>query len=181
MIMRGGATGLCSENGFDSEGFQVMKQFLLTRILRPLLSLLSQGLTRQKLAWSLALGFACSVHPMVGATTLLCLVVGRVFRLNHLVMQMVNYFAYPIQVILIIPHLRIGEYLVHAKPLRMPLNEIMHFVTTDPRHAIAVLSISLLHATLGWLVMAIVFVPILYFAFYNILKRMPLQGSQMRK
>lgn len=158
-----------------------MKQFLLTRILRPLLSLLSQGSTPEKLAWSLALGFACSVHPMLGATTLLCIVTGRVFRLNHLVMQIVNYFAYPIQVILIIPHLRIGEYLVRAKPLRMTLHEILHFVTTDPRHAIGVLSISLLHATLGWLVMGIVFVPILYFALYNILRRMPLQGSQIRK
>lgn len=71
-----------------------MKKFIRSHILLPLQGLLLEGLTPNKLGLSLALGIACAVHPMLGATTILCLVVGELFELNHVAMQLINYFAF---------------------------------------------------------------------------------------
>jgi uncharacterized protein (DUF2062 family) len=153
----------------------LMKKFVRNRILMPLQELLLEGLTPNKVALSLALGFACGVYPMLGATTILCLVVGGLFGLNHLAMQLVNYFAYPLQILLVIPQLRLGEFLLNASPLRMSLHQIARLVYNEPRHSVSVLGISLLHAIVGWFVVSAIAVPILYFAFFQVLKRIPLK------
>jgi uncharacterized protein (DUF2062 family) len=53
------------------------------RVLDPLVDLLAQGLTPERLALSLAVGLVLGLFPVVGLTTLLCLAAGFAFRLNH--------------------------------------------------------------------------------------------------
>ncbi len=72
--------------------------FFYRRLLRPILDLLRQGVTPEKMALSLALGGALGVFPALGCTTLLCLIAAIVLRLNLPAIQIVNYFVYPIQI-----------------------------------------------------------------------------------
>jgi hypothetical protein len=77
--------------------------FLNTQLVTPLLNLLTQGITPEKLALSVGLGVSLGIFPMLGSTTILCAVFGFLFRVYQPAIQVVNYFTYPLQLILLIP------------------------------------------------------------------------------
>ena len=102
--------------------------FWRRRVGDPLVSLLAQGLTPERLALSLALGLVLGLFPIVGATTLLCLAAGFAFRLNHVALQLANHLAYPLQVPLLLAFVRLGEGLVGAPRVSFdPLALARHF------------------------------------------------------
>jgi uncharacterized protein (DUF2062 family) len=69
---------------------------------------LRQGISPQRLALTLALGFAIGCFPIVGVTTAICLVVATSLRLNLPAIQAANWVAMPFQVALIVPFVRLG-------------------------------------------------------------------------
>lgn len=94
---------------------------------------LLQGISPRKLALTLALGFAIGCIPVVGVPTLLCAAVALALRLNLPAIQAANYLAMPLQVLLILPFMRLGgwmfasghqpalaaETLLHESPLKL--------------------------------------------------------------
>lgn len=96
---------------------------------------LRQGMSPQRLALTLALGFAIGCIPVIGIPTALCLVVALGLRLNVPAIQAANYAAMPLQVALIFPFVRLGGWmfssgshpavspaaLMHASPLKLVL------------------------------------------------------------
>lgn len=104
-------------------GFKLVKDgwdLMSRRVVSPILAQLRQGVTPDQIALSLAAGFVLACFPVVGATTLLCLAAGYFFKLNHPTLQVVNYLAYPLQIALLIPFVRLGERLFGVAP--MPLS-----------------------------------------------------------
>ncbi len=94
---------------------------------------LSQGISPQRLALTLALGFAIGCLPMIGIPTALCLLLALGLRLNLPAIQAANYAAMPLQVALIFPFVRMGGWmfasgthtafnadaLAHGSPLKL--------------------------------------------------------------
>ena len=76
--------------------------FWQRRVLAPIRALLLQGITPDKIAFTLAVGTACSVLPFLGFTSLLNLGVGLWLRLNQPIMQMLNQLLGPVQLLLIL-------------------------------------------------------------------------------
>jgi uncharacterized protein (DUF2062 family) len=72
---------------------------------------LSQGISPQRLALTLALGFAVGCLPMIGIPTALCLLLALGLRLNLPAIQAANYAAMPLQVALIFPFVRLGGWM----------------------------------------------------------------------
>jgi len=72
---------------------------------------LRQGISPQRLALTLALGFAIGCIPVIGIPTALCLVVALGLRLNMPAIQAANYAAMPFQIALIFPFVRLGGWL----------------------------------------------------------------------
>ena len=70
-----------------------------------------QGITPEKIALTVALGGVLAVFPILGSTTLLCALVAFCLGLNQPIMQLVNYFCYPLQLALLLPFYRAGETL----------------------------------------------------------------------
>jgi uncharacterized protein (DUF2062 family) len=66
----------------------------------------------QGIALSIALGVTLGVTPVLGSTTVLCLLAALVFRLNVPALQLVNCGMYPLQLALPIPFLRVGDLLL---------------------------------------------------------------------
>ena len=66
------------------------------------------GISPQRLALTLALGFAIGCLPMVGIPTALCMLVALALRLNVPAIQAANYAAMPLQLALILPFVRLG-------------------------------------------------------------------------
>ena len=94
------------------------------RLLAPVLAQLRQGVTPEKLAWSLALGLGLGCFPALGVTTFLCLAAGALFRLNQPALQLVNYLAYPLQLALLIPFLQAGQRLFGQPALALTLTRL---------------------------------------------------------
>lgn len=81
------------------------------RVTSPFFSLLRQGVTPHKLALSLALGLCISCFPVIGVTSILCMIVALSFGLNLPAILFANYLALPFQLMFLFPFMRIGERL----------------------------------------------------------------------
>lgn len=88
--------------------------FWRRRILHPLVALLTQGVTPDKLASTLAVGAACSLFPFLGTTSVLNLGVGLWLRMNQPLLQTLNQVLGPVQLAMILVHVRIGEVVWRA-------------------------------------------------------------------
>lgn len=73
--------------------------------------LFSGGLAPREMAFTLCLGGALGVMPLIWGTTVLCALLAARFRLNQAAMQAINYLCYPLQLALFIPFCRLGEQL----------------------------------------------------------------------
>lgn len=92
------------------------------RLIQPLMGQLRQGVTPEKLAWSLALGTGLGCFPVLGSSTGLCFLAGVALKLNQPALQFVNYLIYPVQLLLLVPFLQAGQWLFGqpALPLSLP-------------------------------------------------------------
>ncbi len=102
------------------------ESFWKRRVLTPILNQLRQGITPEKIALTLALGGVLGIFPILGATTLLCALAGVWLRLNQPIIQLVNYFVYPMQILLLLPFYRAGERLFGAEPV--PITDIAELI-----------------------------------------------------
>lgn len=82
-----------------------------------LLGWLSEGLTPTQVAWGLALGTVIGCIPTLGVSTLICAGVAHGLRINQPLIQTVNYAVYPLQLILLLPFWRAGEWLFGMDPV----------------------------------------------------------------
>ncbi len=73
--------------------------------------LLSQGLTRQQVSLALVVGISVGCMPLLGGTSLLCMLIAYLLRLNQVLVQLANYLVYPLQILLFIPFLKAGGWL----------------------------------------------------------------------
>jgi uncharacterized protein (DUF2062 family) len=142
-----------------------MRAFLQRRLVAPLFGLLRQGVTPEKLALSLALGITIGLVPVLGVSTALCAVAALALRLNMPAIQLVNYLLTPAQLVLVIPLLRFGEWLAGAARFPVTLESGLALLSHGVVDAVRVLWNAIVHATLGWLVLA----PFVAFALYQIL------------
>lgn len=117
-----------------------------------LLHLLRQGLTPEKLALSLALGIGLSCFPIFGTTTILCIIVALAFGLNLPAIQVGNYLALPLQLVLFLPFLRLGERLLRAPAMPLSPEQLLALARTSPDKTAHLLLASQWHCILGWLV-----------------------------
>ena len=132
--------------------------------------LLKQGLSPFKLALVIALGITLSVFPILGTTTVICTLVALLFHLNLPAIQLANYAAFPLQVILFFPFLKLGEKLSEIS--LDPLSKVQLISTFEEGvfHAIQELSRYLIIAFLGWSLAFLPIFTILFFCLWIILK-----------
>lgn len=99
---------------------------LWQRLLRdPIVAQLTQGVAPDKIASTLAIGTACSLFPFLGFTTLLNLGVGIWLRLNQPILQTLNQLLGPVQLLIIVPCIRLGEWIWRAQDSRITLTELL--------------------------------------------------------
>lgn len=99
---------------------------LMKKIYDPLLAQLKQGVSPKKLAQSVSFGVILGCLPVIGPTTSLCLLAAAIFKLNHVAIQTVNYLVYPVQIALIIPFLRMGEWMFGVSPASLDIKVMIY-------------------------------------------------------
>lgn len=145
--------------------------FFRRRLVRPVIELLRQGVTPEKIALSIAFGVALGVIPVLGSTTALCAIAALAFRLNLPAIQVVNYFVYPLQIALLIPFFRLGEKLFGAQHLPLSVPQIYAMIHPSMTGAIRTLWTTTWHAIVVWSLLAPVAGLVLYLTLAPLLRR----------
>jgi len=101
------------------------------RIGEKVVSFLKQGISPQKLALTLSIGFCLGTIPLLGSTFLLCTAVAFIFRLNLAAIQAVNYAVYPLQLIFYVPFLKAGASLFSEQKFNYSLVQIVNMLSED--------------------------------------------------
>ncbi|MEI6209795.1 MAG: DUF2062 domain-containing protein [Desulfuromonadales bacterium] len=134
---------MCTVTGFSSSASQRLKHLksiIAEPVTQRLQGILSCGLTPKKLVLTLCIGTALGILPLVWGTSLICFMLAHLFKLNHLVLQSVNYLLYPLQLVLLVPFFKLGTWLFPGGPPMPP-----HLLATMVRHPGNSLSI------IGWI------------------------------
>ena len=145
--------------------------FLYRRIALPILELLRQGVTPERLALSLVLGVALGLFPVLGTTTALCALAALILRLNLPAIQIVNWFVYPVQFALLIPFFRLGEKLFGAPHVPLSVTQIQAMIRTSYWRAMRLLWTTTWHAVVVWCLVTALFVPLAYLVLLPFLRR----------
>lgn len=127
--------------------------FWQRRILAPIINQLRQGITPEKIALTLALGFVLAVFPILGSTTILCALAALLLRLNQPIIQLVNYLAYPLQFLLLIPFYRAGEWF-GAPHLALSIPEMIERFRAGPGQFMLDFGVIALGGIAAWCVTA---------------------------
>jgi len=145
--------------------------FLRRRVWDPLVALLKQGTSPEKLSLSIALGAVLGIFPILGATTFLCFCAGVLLRLNHAALQLVNYLVYPLQIPLILLFVRLGERLVGAPPTSFSPLALAGEFREAPSAFLMKFGWTGLRGILAWTVVAPVAGIVIYFGTLPALRR----------
>ncbi|HWZ86942.1 MAG TPA: DUF2062 domain-containing protein [Thermoanaerobaculia bacterium] len=140
------------------------RSFVGRKIRDPIHQQLTQGLSPEKIAATVAVGLCIAVNPIVGTTTILCLAAAWALRLNQPIMQAVNWSSYALQLLLIFPFIRLGEWMFRAPRETRSLERLVAVMKADPYRAFVDLRATLAHAFVAWLAVAPVLVAALYLA-----------------
>jgi uncharacterized protein (DUF2062 family) len=128
------------------------------------------GASPERLAWSIAVGLLIGINPVLGSTTILCLALAFVFRLNVAASQLGNHIVYPLQLILIIPYIRVASRVFNTAPMPLSANELLHAARQHPVILSRQLWLWEWHAFLLWAAIAAVAIPILALAITPVLR-----------
>jgi hypothetical protein len=146
--------------------------WLYRRVALPIVDLLRMGASPERLAWSIATGLLIGINPLLGSTTILCLAVALLFRLNIAASQLGNHIVYPLQLALIIPFLRIGSTAFRTAPIPLSPRALLDGARSHPLDLIRQLWLWEWHALIVWAVLAIILIPPIALGLKPLLTRM---------
>jgi uncharacterized protein (DUF2062 family) len=130
------------------------------------------GATPQKLAWSIATGLLIGINPILGSTTLLCLAIAFVFRLNVAASQIGNHIVYPLEILLIVPFIRLGSRLFHTAPMPLSAKALLDTARTSPIALTRQLWLWEWHAFVVWMSISLIAIPLIAVGLTPLLRRL---------
>lgn len=118
-------------------------------------ALLKQGLTPKELSQSIIVSGLISTIPILGVSTFMITTVSLKRKLNLPVMISLSYLLWPIQILLIIPFIRIGEFIFSVPRNPHSVDEIISSFQNSFFQTLSQLSFELLCGLGGWLLTAV--------------------------
>lgn len=106
--------------------------FWRRRLVEPVKAQLTQGVSPDKIAATLAVGTVCSLFPFLGFTSLLNLAVGIRLRMNQPIMQVLNQLLGPIHIVMIVLYVRVGEWICRTDGPRFTVTEMVNSFRHEP-------------------------------------------------
>jgi uncharacterized protein (DUF2062 family) len=149
----------------------IKRTFLGNKILRPLLGILKTGISPGQLAVAFSLGIVVGIIPLLGSTTLICMLLAFILRLNLPALQLANYIVFPLQLLLFIPFFKMGGYLFDPLQIPASVTQIREMIREDFLGTIRQFWFANLQALLVWLILAIPSYLLLYFIFLGVFKK----------
>lgn len=137
--------------------------FWRRRVRDPIMALLKQGATPDKIALTVAFGIAFGLFPFLGFTSLLCFAVALVFKLNHPLIQIINQLLWPVHLTAIVFYFWMSSRLFHLQLISVAPAEIEHLIFHAPGEFLRKFSMLSLGALVLWLVSVPVLIGCTYY------------------
>jgi uncharacterized protein (DUF2062 family) len=122
-------------------------------------------MSADRLALAVATGIVVGNIPIFGTSTILCVVIALAFRLNQPAIQIAQAAMAPTQLLLIIPFVRLGEWLLRAPHQMISIEAALAFGSRDTERAALVLRDAMIHAGVAWILLA----PVAIYSIYRLL------------
>ncbi len=149
-------------------------------LVAPVVKQLTLGTTPEKIAWTISLGVVLGVFPIMGSTTLVCLFVGWLFRLNQPVLHVFKTLVYPLHLALILVFIRLGERLYGVPLISFSIPQLLGRFKADPLQFARDFGMAAWHGVSAWLLIAPVAVILIKVAVLPVLRQLAV-SLQRRK
>ena len=93
---------------------------------------LRQGMSTERVSWTISLGIVFGVFPIMGSTSLVCILVAWAFRLNQALLHVFKAAVYPLHLALILVFIRLGERLYGVPLIKFSIPELLGKFKDDP-------------------------------------------------
>jgi hypothetical protein len=125
-------------------------------------ALFKQGLAPIELTQSILVAALFSIVPILGVTTILLTVLSVKRKLNLPIMLAISYIMWPIQIVLIVPFINVGEFIFSIPQSHYSVEEIITSFQDSFFGTLSQLSFELLCGFGGWLLTAVPFFTVIY-------------------
>jgi uncharacterized protein (DUF2062 family) len=132
--------------------------------------LLQQGLAPKELAFSISVALLIGVFPIYGTTTVLLAFFALRLKLNLPIMIAISYILTPVQILLIIPFARVGEFLFGYHTLGMDIESLQRAFSDGILTAFSQYSGRLILAVGGWAIVSIPLAVVVYIVLFQVFK-----------
>jgi uncharacterized protein (DUF2062 family) len=147
-------------------------EFIHQKLLRPILGFLNHGVTPEKLALTVALGVIIGMLPVFGVASVLCAVLALSLRLNMAAIQLSHYVAAPLQILMLVPFIRLGGLVYNVAPMPFSFTQLYRMFSTDVIATFKSLWFTFFLGFTGWMLVSIPVAILLYFITLPIFKKM---------
>jgi uncharacterized protein (DUF2062 family) len=133
---------------------------------------LRMGATPRRLAWSIAAGLLIGINPLLGSTTILSLAAAFLFRLNIVASQTANHIAWPLEIVLVIPFIRLGSFVFRTAPMPLSPHLFLQTARASPLALMRELWLWEWHALVLWAAISAVLGPLIAVGLTPLLQRL---------
>jgi uncharacterized protein (DUF2062 family) len=122
----------------------------------PIVLQLTQGITPEKIALTLAFGFALGMFPVFGFTTLFCFCAAWLLKLNQPMIQLLNQALWPVHLPVFYACWRLGEMVFHVprdERIVLSARVIYNAFRTNLTHAVHDYGEGLFHTIIIWAIL----------------------------
>lgn len=137
----------------------------------PVVRQLSQGISPDRLGWSIAAGVVLGIFPIMGSTTLVCALAAWVLGLNQPVTHLFKSAVYPLHLALILVFIRLGQRLAGAPLLTLSIPDLLGRFKAHPAGFARDFGMAALQGIGAWLLVAPLLTILIKWAATPILRR----------
>jgi len=141
-------------------------------LVAPVVAQLTEGASPTRIAWTIALGMVIGVFPVMGTTTLVCLLAGWIFKLNQPVLHVFRALVYPLHLALILVFIRLGERLYGVPLISFSIPQLVVKFKEDPLRFLSEFGMAAWHGVSAWLLIAPVCVFLIKIAIMPVLRQL---------
>jgi uncharacterized protein (DUF2062 family) len=147
------------------------RTFWQRRVRDPLVAQLTQGMTPEKIAETIAIGSCIALFPIPGVTTLLCFLVAILLRLNQPIIQLINQALWPVHISAIYLCVRLGETLFSAPHMRFSIKYMNSLFWDDRTMFLHRFGMTALYAIVAWALLAPLYIAAMYYIALPIMRK----------
>lgn len=150
-------------------------------VVNPILEQLKRGITPEKISLSIALGITLGIFPIMGTTTVVCILFGWLLKLNQGILHLFKTFAYPLQLLLILIFIRLGQQLNGAPLIRLSIPEMMTRFKDSPAQFGRDFGMAALYGIEAWAIAAIILIPLIRMISLYLIRKTLIKRAQKKE